>query len=61
MSFTHDTFYFQFDYWDPIGMWLENSFAGRYPLHSILHMLNHMNGSPDDLILSIFDDCVIQL
>ena len=26
MSFSHDTFSFQFDYQDPIGTWLENSF-----------------------------------
>ena len=59
--FTHDTFYFQSDYWDPIGIWLDNSFAERYPLHSILHILNYVNGVMDDLILSICYDCVIQL
>ena len=59
MSFTYDTFYFQFDYQDPIRIWLENSFAERYPFHSILHILNYVIGMFDDLILPIFHDCVI--
>ena len=37
-----------------------NSFAERYPLYSILHILTY-NGSLDALILPIFHDYVIQL
>lgn len=45
--FSHDTLYFQFDYQDPIGTWLENSFMERYPLHPILRILHYVNGMSD--------------
>ena len=33
----------------------------RYPFHSFLHILNYVNGVTYDLILSIFNDFVLQL
>ena len=59
--FSHNPLFSQFDYQDPIGTWLEKSFMERYLLHSILHILTYVNGVMDDLILSIFYECVIQL
>ena len=61
MNFSNDTFYFQFDYQDPIETWLEDSFMERYPLHSILHILHYVNRMPNGLILPIFTHIVIQL
>lgn len=60
-SFAQDTFSFQFDVHDPIGIWLENSFMEIYPLNSIRHIIHYMNGMLDDLILSTIFDIILQL
>ena len=61
MSISQDTFSFQFDFQDPIGIWLENPFMERYPLHSIRYIIHYVNGMSDVLILPILNDFVIQL
>ena len=60
-NFSHDTFFLQFYYHDSVGAWLENFFMERYPLYSILHILNCVNGMTNGSILSIYYDYVIQL
>jgi hypothetical protein len=46
--------FFQFDFYDPIEAWLEESFLKRFPLYSRYHIIFFVNRNLD-LILSIFE------